>query len=448
MRQTSVDFKNLADHMSQQRYLLIEPLVGFAMSLKACLQSLGVPSNQIWMASKLSLARTLFQEHRPNVLITEFNLDRGTATELIDLLESRFSETERLVLITGHQPEIPAIADSAEDRIDGYLVKPYSIETFRGQILKSFIQKLGPSTYVQKIRAAEQLLSIDNLENAISLLDEAKSLDPKPARACFLKGSIRERQSRDEEALLEYRAARSFQPLHYKTLVSEFNLLIRFDRFEEASSLAIDLRTHFPVDANLLAQFFKCALRNDNLIELKALYQTYRELELRSPTLNDVAEDAFFRAGLRLVKRGRSTEAMEYFELGITTSCHSFRYLEKIINVLLQANASHHAAFVLDKVSPEDTSEASFHRLSFLVHQKTMTNEELLNRGRHLIFSGMGSPDIFRVVVKLFAEAGKETLAESAISKAIESYPDLRDPLYELLQTHLRKPSDPQKQSA
>ena len=212
-------------------------------------------------------------------------------------------------------------------------------------------------------------------------------------------------------------------------------------RFDEACSLVTTIVQNFPMGSSRLSQLFDVVEAARHFDELPSLYNIYRELEERSQELVQKAENVFFDAGKEIVRSGDLQKATAFFETGLQIAGRRIDYVEKVVLEFVAQKAPNESRSFLEKISPGDIGTPAFHRLAFYVDQLTMTGDQLVNRGRELIFAGHGTPEIFQLVVRSFAEAGKETLAETAIGKAVETFPELRTSLYKVLEDHLPKPA-------
>lgn len=416
--------------------------MALAISLRTGLQALGMPQGQIWVATKLSQAVAFMTEKRPTILIAELALQNPDEAHLLEEFESFHDEPKRLMIITGSSTELPIITEAAEGKIDGYALKPFSPDAFRQVFLRALIQKLSPTKYFDKISEARALRKSGQLEEALRVLEEAKVLSQNSARAYFLSGEIQERLGFLDRAIEQYREGRTKQPSHYGSLLAEFEIHYREQNFDEATKLVPLIRSLFPVSAFRLAQLIETVAHSKAYSELEPLFETYRRLETKPDNLVEIAETAFFMAGRSaLMKRenggGEIEKAMNYFEMGSQASLRRFHYIEKVTNLLILAKAFKEAEHFLTKTEAEEMNTPSYHRMAFMVAQHTANADELMNRGRQLVFAGLANADVYRIVVRLFAQAGKETMAESIIARAVQMNPELRTSLFEVLETHL-----------
>lgn len=442
-----VELKSAHAFLSKQTCLIVEPSQAFSMSVRACLQELGVPSAQILVASKFQMAKQMMNELRPTILITEYQVENKNGFELIEMQEAMHEESKRISFVTSKSTSTSVVVEAAEGQVDGYLLKPFSVVVFRKYFLDILKRKTEPSAYFKKLLIGRQHRDKSEFDLAFKEFEEAKKIHPKPALACYQIGETYRAMGNVDEALVHYRDGRKHMPLHYKCVTGEFEALIASSRYEEAMKLVPLIRTNFPISSPRLAQLFKTVREMRAFAELASLFAAYRELEERSASLIEIAEASFFDAGVEALKAKQTSKAMGHFDTALQISGRRFDFIEKVVGECLTEGASREADAFLLKTAPGDVGTPAYHRLSFRVNQLTMTSDQLLNKGRELVFAGHGTPEIFHIVVRSFAVAGKETMAETAIGKAVETFPELRATLYKLLADNLPK-SGSNKQAA
>jgi tetratricopeptide (TPR) repeat protein len=432
--------EKLRTFLSQQSCLIVESSNSQAMSLRAKLVELGVQNTQIWTANKIEVAKELLTANRPTLFILEYEMDAAQTNSLIQLHEKMYVSSQRTVFIMGRSVSIGVVLEDRQGQIDSFLLKPFSADNFRERLILVAKNKVEPELYLAKLNSGITHLANGENENAMRSFDEAATLNPKPTMAWYYKGETARKLGHPARALEFYREGLKTMPLHYRCALAEFETLKELGKPEDAFNLVEEILAHFPVSRTRLGHFFDLAVTVKRFDELPTLYAVYRDFEDRSQELCQSAETAFLTAGRFVLADGDVEKALSYFDIGIQVAARRFDYVERVVLELVGQKVVNAAATFLSKISPEDQASVAFEQLAFCVDQLTMTGEQIMNRGRQIIFQGKGTPEIFHAVIRSFAEAGKETLAESAIGKAIETNPELRDSLYKVLAENLPKP--------
>lgn len=431
----SASTSRLAQFLSGQKCLIVEPSQSFSSSMQACLQRMDTPTGSVTIARKFEDAKRLIIELKPKLLITEYEIERHLGLTLIEMHEKLWDEPARISMMVTRNSLDSVVAEAAEEQVDAFLLKPFSPEIFDEKLNAVLARKLNPSPYVQRINEGKQARATQQLNQALDLFLFAKPLNDKPTLACFYAGDTYGQQGDHARALLEFREGRKFQPLHYKCIVAEFEGLLYEKRYQEAFALVGPLKTNYPLTPRRLAQIFAATIFASHFQDIAEYYEHYQRLDQRSPELVKVASLALFTAGRYYLERKDMARAVDLFDKSLLTVGRNLSFLDRVISELIRAGRVREATEFLSKAQPSDIGTAEHNRLAYRLDQFHLPKDELIERGRKLVMAGEGNPEIFEIVVRLMASSGKTTLAEAVINRAVQNHPELRTRLYELLQT-------------
>jgi DNA-binding NarL/FixJ family response regulator len=437
---TDSKFKaSIQDFTRDQVCLIIEPSQTFSASIQNCLNDMDLSLSQVITARKYEDAKRIIQERKPKIIISEYEVEAKFGLSLLEMQGEYFDELSRVSIIITRNTMDSAVAEAAEEDIDAYILKPFSQDSFRYRLLDVLEKKVSPSEYAKKIRLGKRLFESNLLDEALAELLAGKKLNKKPTLACYYIGRIYEAQGDSQKALKEYREGRDYQPLHYKCLTAEFDELMLKENYKEAYPLIPFIKENYPTTAHRLGQFFIAAVFTQNFDDVGSFFQLFLQTELRTPKLIQLTSLALFTAGRSFLAKAEIARACEYFEMGILSTSRDIGYLEKVIDELLMAKAFKEAEGFLGKVLPAEVGSPHQSRLSFKVDRYLLTQEQVIEKGRKLVAAGHGTPEVYEILVKVLAAAGKEPMAEFMISRALETFPQMRSPLYKILTENLPK---------
>jgi len=419
-----------------QTCLVVDPSKAFQAAIQQCLKELNVASMQIVMLSKYDEAARRIPELKPRILITEYDIEGQKGLGLVELQQRHFEDQSRISIVISRNSTDSVVAEAAEEQVDCFLLKPFSTEDFRKKLMAVITDKLNPSDYALKIKEGRQALSAKDYETAKNAFQEAKALNEKPSLACFYLGDTFRNLTEPVLALNEFKEGRKYQPLHYKCLIGEFEILVENKDYNKAYELIPILIRNFPLTPRRLTQVFIAAVFSMKFEYLPAYYEQLVKLDQRSPELIRIASVALFTGGKWFLQHKDLTHACDLFEKAITVVGREISFVEQVINELIKADAKQEVQAFFGKVLPADVGSAAYNRLSFKVDLLTLPRGVMLEKARKLAFSGEADLESYKVIVKMFAEEGKVALAESAITAALAVYSDARDVLYEILTKH------------
>lgn len=412
---------------------IMEPSGSFASNPQALLTDTGVPLSQIVLLRKYDEAKQFIQDKKPRLLLTEYSVPGGSGISLVELQEGLYCESEKAALIVTKNSSAQAVAEAAEGAVDSYLLKPFSADTFRRKLLDVLDRKLNPSLYSIKIQEGRDNLVIKEFEMALQGFGEAKSLHEQPTLAHFYSGFVLKSQKDLEVALAEFQKGRKFQPLHYKCLTGEFETLMDLKRYKDAYALVPLIRDNYPITSQRLGQIFIAAVFTYHFEDLPDLYDIFLATENRTPWLIELTSLALLTAARYWIQKKDMKKAMLYVDMGMTVRAKDMNYMEQAIDDFLKVGAAKEADQIFAKIPSTEVGSAKYCQLRLKVDCQTLTPEKALEEGRKLTKDGHGTPEIFRLMVKLSVKVGKTTLAESFIAQGVKQFPDLRKELYDLL---------------
>lgn len=436
MSERSKDFSLFLEGKS---CLILEPSQTFAFALQIALQQLGIESSQIFVTRKFQDAKKFVLENKPKIIVTEYEVDTFFGMDLIEIQSKQYEQAHRISFITTQNSSDSAVAEASEGEVDGYLLKPFAMSVFQEKFEAILSHKLHPSEYLLKITAGKALYTNKDYSSALQEFIGAKTLNEKPTLACYHTGRTFQKLGEMEKALAEFQAGRKYQPLHYKCLIGEFEALVALKNYPEAYELVEPIRKNYPITSKRLGHMFVAAVFTGHFDDLPGFYKLFGRLDQKTPELINISSMALLTAGRSFVKQKNFDKAFEYFEMGFMITGRRFDFLEKIVGEFTKAKAVKEAEALLAKANSTDIGTPAYLQMEFRLDQLILTKDKMIEKGRKLIFAGHGDLEIFKTVVQAMAELGKETLAESVITKVAETEPKLRPVLYEILSKYLVK---------
>jgi DNA-binding response OmpR family regulator len=433
---------SIREFLGDSACLIVEPSQAFSASIQTCLIEQGVPAAQIVTLRKYADAKKFIAERKPKLVVSEYDLGSDLGLSLMEQQGEHHEDTAKISIIVTKNNSDSAVAEAAEEQIDAFILKPFSVEAFRQKLGDVFRRKTNPSPYMQKVREGKTQLHLENFANAVSEFTAAKSLDAKPTLACYYAGQAYQGMGQRAQALAEFKEGRRYQPLHYKCLIGEFENLMEDRKYDQAYGLVSIIRNNYPITSHRLGQIFIAAVFTYHFDELPTFYQLFLNLEQRPPRLVQLTAAALLTAGRYWIQKQDFAKALACYEMGITACSRDLNYIEKIIADFIGAGAYPEAQLALQRCSPSDVGTAMHTKLSFRIDQHVLNPEQVIERGRKLINAGEAEPAVFTTVIRLLAERNRVPMAESVINAALQQNPSLREELYALLEKH-RPPENP-----
>jgi len=415
--------------------LVVEPSQSFVSAIKNCLISLDLAGVRVVGTSIYKDAISFVESHKPLILICEHQVEEQLGFGIVEHHRKTVESDFRVSIMVSRNATDSVVAEAAEGDVDSFLLKPFSTKDLVERLTQIFHRKAFPTPYELELRKAQMCRKDGRDEMALDFLRGAKKLSETPSLACFFSGEILEAKGERDKALAEYREGRKGNPIHYRCLFGEFQVLIDSKRYQEANTLIPVLIKNFPLTPARLRQMFIASVFSYQFEYLPIYYEQFVRLERRPPELVKVASMAFYAAGRSLLGQKKSKEAASFFDKAIVIVGRHFEMIEKIVQDLLKVSEVSIAQNVLAKTLADDQFSVTYERLAFRIDLQTLQPQQILDRGRKFIQEGKGTPEIALVLVKLAAKEGKSTLAETFIQRVLMDHPEARPELYQALES-------------
>lgn len=176
-------------YIKKRNVLLVDTSATTRAMLSKSFNELGARGDLIHFSSSFLEAQEEIAKCSPQIVVTDFNLGPHSGLLLIHLQReyNPQSKDTLFIIITGDTSQT-AIAQAAEEEVDSYILKPFTIKGLRAALVKAVMSKIEPSDYTKIIESGKQLLFKGDIDAAMKQFDEAVALNPKPALAYFYKG--------------------------------------------------------------------------------------------------------------------------------------------------------------------------------------------------------------------------------------------------------------------
>jgi tetratricopeptide (TPR) repeat protein len=295
----------------------------------------------------------------------------------------RFPENKELclILVTSNISQT-AVAKAAEEDVDSFIIKPYTIQSIQENLMSTVLQKVSPSEYAIKIEESKTLLFEGKYEESVSILKSALGLHPRPALALFYIGQAEYLKERMDKAADSYSEGLNYNNIHYKCLVGLYSLFIRENKPQEAYSIVKKIAKFFPANPDRLSQIVRLAIQTGNFQDMQTYYDIFISLEERDATLVNYIGAGMYIAGKHHLMNNSFDIAFKYFE-NIAVSCSEHtKFIRAIISVLVQHGKAEEAEKFLSRFSPEALAHEDYLVSDFLVSSSSLNdNGQIIKMG-------------------------------------------------------------------
>jgi tetratricopeptide (TPR) repeat protein len=282
-----------------------------------------------------------------------------------------------LILVTSNVSQT-AVAKAAEEEVDSFIIKPYTIKSIQESLLVTFSSKLSPSDYNKKIEQGKVLIQAGNLDEAEKIFNEATKLHPKPSLALFYIGQVELLKSHVQQAEGSYNKGLSYNNIHYKCLIGLYEIFIREGRLYDAYEVVKKIANYFPANPDRLTEVVRLTIQTANYEDMQNYYDIFTQIEERTPKLINYIGAGLFIAAKHCLQNNKEEVAFKLFE-NIAVSCsEQTKFIRAIIALLVENNKPEEAMKFLSRFPPNSDNEEDFLVSDFLVNSKMFSDSGFL----------------------------------------------------------------------
>lgn len=420
--------------LADRNCLILEPSSSFANLVLQALLELGAAQKNIYLAKRYHQGLSALKEHKPCVIVSEYEVDGQFGLSLVEEQNQIVPDAdERVFMVITNNAHDSAVAEAAEEAVDGYLLKPFSAGDLIERLREAVEEKANPTPYAKTIRRGKEFLEMGHFQEAERAFLSAKVLSDKPSLACYYAGQVSTLEKEYERALSRYREGREFNGLHYKCLLGEFDSLFSLKRYKDAYELVQTLTNYFPITPHRLGKIFITAVYTYNFDDIPEYYEIFKNFDRRPKELIRIMTAAALTGGKYFLREKRFEEADSYFHMAITISGRDKETIKIVIQLLLNGGRARSAEKFFQMLPNEMVGGEEHALIGFRIDQHILDEFKVVQKGKQLIKKGYADEDVYRTVIQAQVKMGRQVAAETIIIKAVKKYPDLRKELYDLL---------------
>ncbi len=417
----------IADYLKSARVLIVDLNSGARVGLKKLIISLGARLNQVFLAASFEEAETYLEKEKPDLVFCDYQLDSGKFG--IDLLQKHRERLEKegkksiFILVTSNTSQ-SAVAQAAEEDIDAYILKPYTIDGFTLSLSRAIQIKFHPDEYQRLIHSGKDLLDQNQFEEAIAVFTEAMKKNSKPSLACYYEGLTYFKKAFIENSEKSYIKGLGFNKIHYKCLVGLFDLLMGLKKYESAYEVVQRIIRFFPANPNRLATVLRLAIQTKHFSDIETFYEEFVKIEDRTDDLVKSISAALIVCGKYFFESKENQLGVDLIQKASVTAAGRSFLLKKAIEALIQYGELDEAKSVLKRFSNTSNEDPHFQVANFLVSSKESKAEWGASRGQELLQKGIRDLSVYETTISCFEKLGKSERVSELAQDVAKLYPN------------------------
>ncbi len=417
--------KLFEDYLSKSRVFVVDSSAVSRTRLIRNLKELGAKPDMISSISNYDEAVDRMQSEKPRIVLSDYKLRNGSGFDLLRTYREQHAKDSHdhiFLLITSNSSQ-SLVAQAAEEDVDSFILKPYTIDSLQKTLITTAIDKLYPSPYVKTIEEGKELLFEGKAKEAQEVFAKAKELNPKPSLACFYYGQAEFMLKSMDQAEGSYKEGLKYNKIHYKCLVSLFDLFCDIEKWDDAYDIVKTIAQYFPANPERLASVLRLAIRTKNYGDIEGYYNIFVTLEARTRDLLIYVCAALVICARHLFQSGSTDKALEIIEK-VGVSGGSAKFLRIAIENLVEFGHDEEAEKFLSRFDQEDQASDDYIMASFLATQYKLDPTTAISQGMEFTSGGTENYCLHYVLIKRAIEASRRDQAKTFFDEAIVKWPE------------------------
>lgn len=418
------------DHLKNARVLICDRVASSRRRLMKTCADFGVQRHNILVASSLDEAKNFIERSFPNIIFSEFELQGGYGFDVFSYYREFSKESEMnidksvTVLITSNMNQ-STVAKAAEEDVDTFILKPYTLKSFEEAFMKAVLAKVNPSQYAVKIKEGKDLLFEGEFEKSYEVFEQASKLNPKPSLALFYMGQARFNMDDIEGAESSYDDGLKINAIHYKCQVGLYELFMKLEKFDKAYAVVKNISKYFPANPDRLTEVIRLSIVTENYEDIEQYYTLFKDLENRNETvITYMCSGLFIAAKYYFQQKQDHTKALEVLNHMTISSSGLVKFISAAFYEAIKYNHYEFAAGLLNKFPTSGKERGAYLIAKYIIQSRELSNFDVINEGLELYNSGHKHPRAMQILLNALAKEGFEDKVKHYYEEAAHLWPD------------------------
>jgi len=392
--------------IEENEVLIIDKNSSSRNRLMKIFYDLGAKRNMLHTASHLDEALEIYGSRNVGIILSEYIIGGGSGFDLFKNIRKDHpgKKFPCLILVTSNMSQT-VVAKAAEEDVDSFIIKPYTIQSIHENLLSTITFKINPPEYIKRVEEGKSFLSRAQFDEAIRIFKEAIGLNEKPSLALFYLGQANYLKRVYEGAEISYETGLNYNDLHFKCLMGLYDLYREEGKHNEAYRIVKKILEYFPTNTERFAQIIRLGILTRSFDDFDRFYDVYKDLEERDLELTKILGAGLYIAGKYYLTMGHPDRALSLFDK-VAVSCFEFpQYLRSIITLLISYDMVDEAHKYLRRFPAGSMDTEDFRVSSFLITSKQITDvDQIIKLGLELFNLGFKDRDMFMTIIDLMKE--------------------------------------------
>lgn len=311
--------------------LIVDRNFASRVAIRELLVEMGAVENQLVFCKSLSEAFAAVKKREPQLIISDYLLDDGLGTALLEKHGPRF-----IFFLLSSDTSYATVAKAAEEEVDNFMFKPYAQADFKKLLSETIEKRLSPCSKVDLIRAGKDAMASGELDQAIETFEKLKELQNAFAVGCSYLGAVKVFKSEPDLARIDYSNGLEKNDIHFRCMSGLYETLMAKQSTEEAYEILKKIVFSYPEHPGRLSQALTLAVKTKNFVDVETFYAVFESMHEKTDSLVNHMGSALSVNGRFHLMKKNVFRAMTSFERSLQLSSGQQKFMAYIVSHLTQ----------------------------------------------------------------------------------------------------------------
>lgn len=433
MAKDSTKTEILNNFMKKARIIVVDRSTSSRTRLSKTLIDLGAMATNILRFSSLQEAQTVMGINKPDIVLCDYKINGGTGFDLFKYHREKFADSKNsiFVLVTANISQ-SAVAKAAEEDVDSFIIKPYTINIITENLKNAVFDKLYPSDYALAIEDGKNHMMNSDYTKALEIFKNAEELSKNPSLALYYEGMVKKLLHKKEEAVRSFQKGLSVNHIHYKCQIGLFEIYLKNKQFYEAYEVSKKISKYFPANHERLKTVVRLAIITENFEDMEYYYDIFKSLDERTDLTTKYICAGLYICGKFNMNLRDYDKAFEVFEK-VAISCRgNKKFLTAIIEILCSKNYVEEAQKYITRF-PDGSDDSTEYLISKLwIDSKTKDSNFVITSSLEIYQRNIRPYQLYKILIQSFFDSDLSEKANKYINEAMDKFPKKKDDILSL----------------
>ncbi len=413
------------EFLSNNQILVVDKSSASRRRMTKTLVDLGSKRNQVHSVAHYSEAIDIIEKEKPKLILSDYAINGGSGFDLFGDFRKIYPDEKKstLILITSNISQ-SAVAKAAEEDVDSFIIKPYTVKSLEKSLINAVINKLYPSEYVQTVEKGKEQMFAGDYAVAMTTFEQAIELNKKPSLAHFYHGQCKYFMELNDEAEGDYEKGLAINNIHFKCQVGLYEIFKKDGKHKEAYDVVRNIAKYFPSNPDRLKEVIHLCMITKNYEDMEMYYDIFVDLDERTEDVINFVCSGLYIYGKFALLEGDVSKTKDIFDkVGI--SCAGVpKFLKAMILLLVQNGIYPEAQKLVSRFTMGEDNKADYEICTYLADSNSMANTERISKGLDLFNKGYKHPHATKILINSLKQDGNAKKAAEYLEEAEHLWPD------------------------